>query len=58
MPIVHKVLPAGCALLLFAVSQLMRRFGEHDSFLQNFSALSLALSVVAAAVSIGLLITQ
>jgi len=53
-----KLILAGCALLLFCVSMLMRSIGANNSFVQKFSGLSLALSVMVAGISVGLLMTQ
>ncbi len=47
-----------CGLLLFGASRLMLRIAGNNSFIQNFAAFSLGLSIIVAGVSLGLFITQ
>jgi hypothetical protein len=56
MRYVHYFLPTGSAILLFGYSQLMMKSTKDSRLGQIISALFLALSVVAAAVAIAMLI--
>lgn len=58
MPFSHNLLPAVFAILIFGFSRLMKNSAKDSALVQSVSTLFLALSVVAAAVTVALLITK